>query len=711
MSQPNEKKFFIDPKLQFPKLWRAALCCSLLMALIFQSGVYDDFDFGIIKRWEFLLRDSLNLNPRISKRLKIVAYDDRAVFEFDREKLTHEQWVEILRDITQRNPKRILIDRRFADSLENEGIQLELNQALQESKRVVAATALYSESFLKRKSLKTESLIPLDSERFDSKLTIDRDNPGAERLFAAGPNPAIMESFYRIGIKNYFKHGLVNAYSTDASGRRIHNFALYAGDQITKSAEYLIVDGQKIRLIDQKHIMPNFVEMKRFGKSGQIASVTKFFKDDGFAGRFIQPNDLVLIIPGFYTSGADFKTTPVGKMPGGLIAAAIINQIITQQHLELVEGFNLVAAILAIIFALIVFIWSGDAGDFILMGIGVAVLAVAVGFACFALANASVPWFPFVSSYSLMSGVLLFLQYRQSEQRRLSLVNSLRDKFSPSLLGKILSHKSNVETEASSRCVSILFIDIVGYSKFAEDVVADLVFIRLKSIMREVVGIIHRHDGVINNAYGDGLLAVFGYQFDGLASISGHEKQAVSCAIDLQKYSFEMSAQELRNDSNASIHPFRIGVNSGDVAIGNLGSFDALSFTLIGHTVNFSKRLEEACEIGRVMIGPTTYAGIARQEPHLKKIIHARPIIMKHHLDVIDAYEVSPYADEVVKKIDIKQRYLDSVGIKPKESRRTLPHSMDVQVSSVYGNAQLIDYSLGGLSLRFGNYLARKIDK
>src|SRR5690606_34915236 len=99
---------------------------------------------------------------------------------------------------------------------------------------------------------------------------------------------------------------------------------------------------------------------------------------------------------------------------------------------------------------------------------------------------------------------------------------ALTNRLSPHQLQRIMGERKDLQSTAYERTVTIMFIDIAGYSRFAEDKSAEVVFSVLRSMFGDISQIVYEHGGIINNTLGDGILALFGYSYDGKASSLDH---------------------------------------------------------------------------------------------------------------------------------------------------------------------------------------------
>ena len=161
----------------------------------------------------------------------------------------------------------------------------------------------------------------------------------------------------------------------------------------------------------------------------------------------------------------------------------------------------------------------------------------------------------------------------------------------------ILSQKINMAGQV--RPCTILMTDIANYSTFSESLSPEEVVKVLNEYFSVVVSIIQQHKGVVNKFIGDAVLAVFNVPLDDPA----HAVNAIRAALEIEKVTTS------RSFGNGSQFATRIGINTGMVVAGNIGSPDRMEYTVIGDDVNIAARLEELNKQydTRILVGENTY--------------------------------------------------------------------------------------------------------
>ncbi len=204
---------------------------------------------------------------------------------------------------------------------------------------------------------------------------------------------------------------------------------------------------------------------------------------------------------------------------------------------------------------------------------------------------------------------------------------------SPHVLTTVLSSPPSLG--GTRRNATVLFSDVRGFTAMSERLEAHEVVAILNEYMTEMVDIVLAHDGTLDKFVGDAVMAVFGSPMDQ----PDHPIRAVSTAWHMHLKHEELKTKWLSEGKT----PFEIGIgiNTGDVVAGNIGSPNRMEFTVIGDNVNTASRLESATkDLGaKVLISGTTYAQVkqhvqVRQREPIKVRGKAQPILVYELLGV-----------------------------------------------------------------------------
>ena len=178
---------------------------------------------------------------------------------------------------------------------------------------------------------------------------------------------------------------------------------------------------------------------------------------------------------------------------------------------------------------------------------------------------------------------------------------------SPAVVNRILSYpSSDTSIEAQELDVTVLFSDIVGFTSISEKMEPHRVALLLNEYFSEMTDIIFRHDGTLDKFIGDAIMAVFGAPLQ----MEDHAVRAVRAAIEMRDKLKSMNSEKFDK------HKFdiRIGINSGRVVAGDIGSPKRIEYTVLGNTVNIASRLESSiARPDQIIVGEETYEMIKNQ--------------------------------------------------------------------------------------------------
>jgi class 3 adenylate cyclase len=187
--------------------------------------------------------------------------------------------------------------------------------------------------------------------------------------------------------------------------------------------------------------------------------------------------------------------------------------------------------------------------------------------------------------------------------KELERYNELRRYLSPKLTEKILSAGETLGTESQRRMMTVVFSDIRNFSALTDSLEPEEIFFLLDRYLSEMTKIIHQYDGTLNKIIGDGLLVFFGDPIP----VNDHAQRAVMMATAMQKKVAELGPEWLQYGHELGIG---IGINTGYMTVGNIGSEMHRDYTVIGNQVNVAARLESLAKPGQILISQRTYSRV-----------------------------------------------------------------------------------------------------
>ena len=194
------------------------------------------------------------------------------------------------------------------------------------------------------------------------------------------------------------------------------------------------------------------------------------------------------------------------------------------------------------------------------------------------------------------------LEAKVKEQvTQLERYNELRRYLSPKLAEQILASEHALGTEPQRKMMTVIFTDIRGFSNLTDSLEPEELFRLLSRYHSEMIKIVHVHDGTLNKIVGDGLLIFFGDPIP----MEDHAERAVHMTMDMQKKIADLSDEWNQYGHKLGVG---IGINSGFVTVGNVGSDAYRDYTIIGNQVNVASRLETSAKAGQILISQRTYS-------------------------------------------------------------------------------------------------------
>lgn len=189
------------------------------------------------------------------------------------------------------------------------------------------------------------------------------------------------------------------------------------------------------------------------------------------------------------------------------------------------------------------------------------------------------------------------IRLNESIQEEMKFRSNLERYHSPDVIDMIMKDPSSFAPQEKD--VTILFSDIKGFTSMSERLTAVEVAEILNDYFDKMTEAIFANKGTLDKFIGDAIMAIFGAPF----SYGNDAHNAVSAALDmLVQHEAIMAASP--PDRQFGI---RVGINSGRVVAGNIGSKKRVDYTVMGDAVNIASRLESKAEPNTVYVGESTY--------------------------------------------------------------------------------------------------------
>jgi adenylate cyclase len=273
-------------------------------------------------------------------------------------------------------------------------------------------------------------------------------------------------------------------------------------------------------------------------------------------------------------------------MPGVEIHANFVQSILHQKYYKNVD--DRIAYILAIIFG--VGVAFGIKKVRPLAGIG---LGVAVAAAYFALNMLLFTQMNMIMNFTAPIGAigLAFLgsnayQYFSEEKEKLYIRSVFKHYLAENVVDSVLQDADALRFGGQRRNLTVLFSDIRSFTTYSERYTPEEVVHNLGEYLTEMVDVILRYGGMLDKFVGDEIMAVYGAP----AHVPDHAERACMTALEMTRTLDRL--KEKWEQEGRDGFDIGIGVNTGEMLVGNLGSRQIFDYTVIGDNVNLGARLE-----------------------------------------------------------------------------------------------------------------------
>ena len=336
----------------------------------------------------------------------------------------------------------------------------------------------------------------------------------------------------------------------------------------------------------------------------------------------------------------------------------------------------------------------------ILFGIFVIIDVISTHFFFYELRFSQVAFLGLVTTIAMLI-VFRFMELQREAENFKKVVEEQRDafvRFVPGPFLDLLGRQSATEIQlgdSSLRPMSVLFSDIRNFTSLSESMNPQENFDFLNSYLKRVGPIIENNGGFVDKFLGDGLMALFAENDDRHKPADQRitsADRAVGVAIKMQR---EMVAyNEHRDRSGYSQIQIGIGINSGDVILGTVGSDSRLDTTVVGDTVNVASRLEElAAEFkSGIIISEITCRQLTHRNAHwIRKVGW---VVLRGKSNAVNVYEVFDFEDEQTreKKAETKNLLESALDLYRNNSNKEAKKIMKQALKKVPSDPVLLKY-------------------
>ncbi|MBI5213736.1 MAG: adenylate/guanylate cyclase domain-containing protein [Nitrospirae bacterium] len=607
------------------------------------------------------------------KRVIIAAIDGKSINELGRWPWDRKIIARLVENLKLYGAKTIALDIVFSEP-SNPGSDKQLADAFRSSGSVVGGYFFREET----EQSDSGSLSALEQSRI--KILKIRDN--ATDVPIAGYSsvelniPEIAQSAVSAGFFNIIQDsdGILrssnllmiydgNVYPSLALSALRH----YLGSEIILEAAQYGVDN----LLMGNHRMPvdesGKLTLNYYGKGGTFKTIpaVDIIKNRLKSGSL---NDTVVFVGPTEIGLSDLRTTPVDPvLPGVEIHATVASNALQNSFIIRDGRVTMLDMAFIIIFALMLTTsLSFIKRTIIALALFLTVLGLyfSVNFMVFKnyLLNTSV-LFPIAS---ITMAYLCSEAYRNliEEKHSRFLKKAFTSYVSPALVGEIMKNPDMLKLGGEKRNITVLFSDIRGFTTISEKLTPEALVHLLNQYLGPMTDIVLQHRGTLDKYIGDAIMALYNAPLD----VEDHPLQACRSALVMME-----KLKDLNVDFKANGLPavdIGIGINTGDVIVGNMGTDVRFDYTAMGDTVNLSSRLEGMNKIYKTHIIFTEFTldklktlGLLQQVSGEIRFRELDFIKVKGKDKPVTIYELSASMDEAV-----AEKFEEALGLYRKQS-------------------------------------------
>ncbi|MCB4757580.1 MAG: hypothetical protein LHV69_11230, partial [Elusimicrobia bacterium] len=289
-----------------------------------------------------------------------------------------------------------------------------------------------------------------------------------------------------------------------------------------------------------------------------------------------------------FNSPTDVSIPFVSKYPGVLVHANIVDNLISRNWIR--EAPNFLTILYVVLVGLILGFFLPRFAPWMKMGVFVFVTAgiIASGYWVFSHLNIVVHIVPpFVTAIGCYGGTIFYrLLIEEREKRKIK--GSFKQYLSPKIIEIITKDPAKLKLGGEEREVSVFFLDIAGFTTMSEALKPTQLVEVMNQVLTTFSQVIFKHEGLINKYIGDCIMAFWNAPIDQ----PRHAAQACLAGLDCIA-AIPALNENLRSQGLPSID-CRVGINTGTVVVGNMGSNERFDYTVMGDPVNLASRLEGA---------------------------------------------------------------------------------------------------------------------
>jgi len=660
LTTSNERKLRI-PLLLILGSFLAAHFCFLLL-----PNVFEILNARAIDQL-FILRSSWkNFQPSYDNTVVHLDLNNTSIQRLNELYLNRSHYAQVVRNLSSMRVSAQVFDFIFASRKSEENDRM-LIDAVKEARKVYFGLAFeLREDVQKRRTQPeySENLSYLDWTKWDVGLEGDSGN------LYVGDNPQI--TFPDLASASRGLGSLSVKFDRDGVLRRVpllvrYKEAYYPLLPFRVICNYLDVSPEKIIVKPGKHIIlgdvkkpgdetPHDIEIPIDEKGNMIINYVGSWKrmdHYNFADVYFASDDhdelelwgeelagKIVIVSDVSTGSTDVGPVPTdANFPLSGAHANIIHSILTESFLREVSGWEMFMVEVMLMVVLLALSLRYSAIYFSFGTVLVAAAFVGMVGAGFFYHNVifHIGRPLLVIAFAMISiNVYRYINEEKEKMESLRQRDFIRDTFgrylSNEVVDELLDSPEGLKMSGENREVTFLVSDLRDFTGLSSKLTPKEVIKILNRYFENMVEVIAKYRGTVSEFMGDGILSFFGAP---LQSVDDPAR-AVACAIEMQNAISEINAEHKHSKINLPEIAMGIGINTGEVVVGNIGSERRASYGAVGTPINVAYRIESLSVGGQVLVSSNTYEKVKN---HVK-IRGAKEVKFKGIVEPICLYDV-----------------------------------------------------------------------
>ncbi len=353
--------------------------------------------------------------------------------------------------------------------------------------------------------------------------------------------------------------------------------------------------------------------------------------------------DKIVIIGATAKGIGDIRVTPYGPtFPGVEIRATVMQNLLDGDFINRPEWMRVLDIVVIIALGILlawllprIGLWSGTALTLALFASYVLIAVM--------LFRVQLIWLNIV--YPSLLILVLFMsstiaKYVSAEAGKRQIKSAFQHYVAPKIVDEIVDNIGRLRLGGEKRTLTVLFSDIRGFTSVSQSLAPEELVRLLNVYLTQMTEKVFKYEGLLDKYIGDAIMAVYG------APIYRDDHALLACRTALEMLRELQTLQVQWREQGLPQLDIGIGINTGPMVVGNMGSRDRFDYTVIGDAVNLGSRIEALNKIygTHILLSEFTYEQVRHEFPHTREVDVAE---IRGRQEAVRIFELMPQDDGV----------------------------------------------------------------